>query len=152
MKRLIIIAILVVIALVIGICALTHFYGRRLVEDSFETLDLMIDLDHQSPKNLGIALLMYSNDYAGAYPPDLETLLKGDYDYVHDPECLYDTVSGKQYHYISGLRDDDDPSTILAYDEDPNPDGKHSVLHVDGEVSYMDKAVLDEQLAREAKD
>ncbi len=90
-------------------------------------------------KILGLALLMYSNDNNGAFPPDFATLgreryLKGG-----------SGVEIRRFRYVPGLDDYDAPGLIIAFSRETTPAGR-AALFVDGHVMHVTDTELVEQI------
>ena len=148
MKRIHKIVLLVVLALA-GSCFGVTWYTYHTFSEVQQEVNASLK-DISNLKKLGIALRMYATDHAGDFPPDLDTLVTQRY--ARDGGILYSVATGERYAYISGLRNDDDPMTIIAYDEKPFMEGKHIALYVDRRVVGIDKASLDKQLDAQAED
>jgi hypothetical protein len=106
----------------IGNWATTHF-----IEEVTERTQL---------KRLGLALLMYSNDNDGAFPPDLATLKR---------EGSLKRVDTERVRYVRGLMDYDAPGLIIAFSTETTPAGR-AALFVDGHVMHITDTELVEQI------
>ncbi len=105
-------------------------------------------------RQIGQAILLYTNDNAGQYPPDLATLLK-----TEDLTPIVfvcpsssdtpatgpgDLESGGHlsYKYIGkGMNNSKSPMTIVMYEDDKDHGGDGmNVLYGDGHVEFLDKS------------
>jgi hypothetical protein len=112
---------------------------QRVLDASESATELFTNLcgpirSRDNLKKIGLAMLMYSNDYRGAFPPDLKTLRTAGY--LQKGTTLESPITGKPYVYLGAkMRDDDNPSIPVAYDDTPveAPDGdRYVTLYVDG--------------------
>ena len=101
-------------------------------------------------KQIGLALIMYSGDNEGNFPPDLKALV--DNQYIMEGDVFVcpssgDVYSGdleSHYIYIPGLVDsvDNPTQTVLLYEKDTNHrEGFMNVLFVDGHVEGDDASI-----------
>ena len=90
-------------------------------------------------KQVALGLLMYSNDYSGEFPPDLETISQAGYVKGEVADGL------AAYSYVPGLRDDYLPGLIIAYAKETTPAGRLA-LFIDGHVMNLTDAELAEQV------
>jgi len=85
-------------------------------------------------KQVGLALQLYAGDNGGSYPATLGALLP---DYLNDPSILRCPESGTAYSYVSGLKQSDRASVIVAFDAPGNHGNGANVLRVGGSVSWQ---------------
>lgn len=117
-------------------------------------------------RQIGQGVLMYANDHGGTLPPDLKTVVRGEYDGMvlacpatdHDdgswghPEdrirarWLPETVS---YVYLgAGLRSTLPADVVVAYERPENHDGAGmNLLFNDGHVEWFDLNLAEQKLA-----
>jgi len=106
-------------------------------------------------KQIGMAIMLYSNENHGAYPPDLGTLVK-----TEDirPAVFVCPTSGtpvppgnltldqaadwvnanSSYVYVgAGLKAGADPAIVVAYEKDENHRDGMNILFADGHVDWV---------------
>lgn len=111
-------------------------------------------------KQIGLALLMWRNDNKGKMLPKLSDLC----DQLNAAKRIFvcpadkapkKTAKGLEcsYDYVAGLSSKTPPSTIVAYDNDPNRHGEpgRNVLCYDGHVEWMSEAKFQERLKGQGK-
>ncbi|MCJ8329830.1 MAG: DUF1559 domain-containing protein [Lentisphaeria bacterium] len=116
-------------------------------------------------KQIGLALLMYSGDQNGTFPPDLGSLNELE---IMNVSKVYVCPSSKKmivpqntadlrkgvggYVYVKGLRDDNTnaTTTILAYDKPENHPGGQwmNFLFVDGHVEGIGASSIEDALKK----
>ena len=100
---------------------------------------------------VGAALDEYWREYE-RYPPSLSALVEAGP--AMDSTCRCPFVNGASstkidYAYVSGLRPDDLPSWIVAFDRAGNhPDTTRNVLYVSGAVRRLTEGEFDRDFAR----
>jgi hypothetical protein len=97
-------------------------------------------------RGIGQGCVVYANDHAELYPPDLKTLIDtglATERMLHAPHDRTDQVS---YVYISGQTVNDHPRNVLAHERlDIDPEGAN-VLLLDTSVRFMTHAKLQKAL------
>ena len=91
-------------------------------------------------KQIGLALVQYAEENAGAYPPDLRTLIETDY--LTD-ESIYRCPSRRRpnpefsdYQYLGKGRQCEDPAFPILHDLPKNHPGKYSnILYSNNEIA-----------------
>jgi len=104
-------------------------------------------------KQIGLALQLYAGDNGGSYPATLGALVP---DYVADASILRCPESGTAYSYVSGLKQSDRASVIVAFDAPGNHGNGANVLRIGGSVSWQRNAtwikrMVDMQVKRFAR-
>jgi hypothetical protein len=90
-------------------------------------------------RGIGMAIKLYANDNASAFPPDFQALIA---DGSCVPKQLTNPNSGRSsgcdYYYVTGLTSGDPKDWIIAF-EDPNQNRGEgaSVLYVNGTVQFI---------------
>jgi len=112
--------------------------------------------------------LLYSNDHKGPYPPDLGTLIKEE-DMtaavficpdsnvtvpanLTQPDDIAAWVNkNSSYVYLgAGMKQGEDPTTIVLYEKPENHHDGSNVLYGDGHVEFVQARELQRQLAKQA--
>ena len=105
-------------------------------------------------KQIGMALLMYSDDNDSYFPKDLETLITEEYIttgkvfvcpsteqmYSGDPSVSYTYIPGLRYVFIKPAE------TIIVYEKDSNHPNWVNVLFADGHVEGNTAGYFDNQI------
>lgn len=100
-------------------------------------------------KQLGLGMLMYSNDHEGDFPDSFDTLVEKGYIHRQHQDVLESAVSGERFIYVEGMRDDNRPTTVLAYDKTALEGDLHLVLFIDGHVASHSTEDLNKLLKKE---
>jgi prepilin-type processing-associated H-X9-DG protein len=100
-------------------------------------------------KQIGLALMIYANDYGDKYPPNLEILTS---EAELSPKILVcpDTMSQNSYIYRGAdLSTSDVPYLVLAYDKKGNHEGGRNVLFLDGHVEWVSEEHFQELIKKD---
>jgi len=119
-------------------------------------------------RQIGQGILLYSNDHKGPYPPDLGTLIKEE-DMtaavficpdsnvtvpanLTQPDDIAAWVNkNSSYVYLgAGMKQGEDPTTIVLYEKPENHHDGSNVLYGDGHVEFVQARELQRQLAKQA--
>lgn len=109
-----------------------------------ERLRLRLAVEEQQLRTIGLACLVYSAQFGGAYPPELPILVLCG---LLEREDLRSPAAGSgeggcDYFYVAGLRDSDPEEWVLAFgDPQRSGDGGRFVLFRDGRVQWRDQQV-----------
>ena len=129
-----------VMALMISVMLPSLSRARELAKRAVNSANL---------RGIGQAALIYANNNAEAFPPDLNTLLaKG----LCAPQQMIDPSSGSvppacDYYYVAGLTNADDPLWIVAYCDPTYHNGEGAtVLFLDGHTKFIEEPGFTTQL------
>jgi prepilin-type processing-associated H-X9-DG protein len=102
-------------------------------------------------KGIGMALLIYANDYADHFPPNLEILTSTA---EVPPKVLVCPSTSQKDSFIyrgSGLTTKADPSMIMVYDKKGNHEGGRNVLFMDGHIEWIPEERFPELVIKDNK-
>jgi len=127
--------VFIILGLVVAVVITTACVGPRLIRG---VIQARRDRCAGSLRQLGAALGEYAKAKNHAFPERLADLGG---EYVRDPGLFVCPVSGRRYVYVAGLRENDPPHYIIAFDAAGahGQSGGLNVLHVDGSVKWLDR-------------
>ncbi len=91
-------------------------------------------------KLLAVVLQSYAGESGGAFPLDLQALVRGGHAAAELLRCPESTgpVEGAAYVYVQGQRTDREPRNVLAYEAAQNHDGEGgNALFIDGHTEWF---------------
>jgi len=102
-------------------------------------------------KHLGIALIIYANDYDDNYPPNLEILISTEQMTSKGLMCP-STKQKDSYVYVgAGLNASDAYTLIMAYDKKGNHKDGRYVLFLDGHIEWIPEEELNKLIEADNK-
>ncbi|MCP4260996.1 MAG: DUF1559 domain-containing protein [Planctomycetes bacterium] len=100
-------------------------------------------------KGIGLALIIYANDYDDQFPPDLETLISKAEMPAKGLICPASKLKKTYIYRGASITVDDTPWMITVYDKTGNHSDGRNVLFLDGHVEWVEEERFQELIKRD---